>query len=290
MNVAAVLEVGCERSIIDVTDAPAHHWANRLAENAKNALLSELTLYPKPGLVSFVDTGSHLDMTAATFLRSIASLTHYFRAIAIRGRNAAPFADLEHLGIAAERRMMAATGGVNTHRGAIFAIGLLCAAAGDGDISPERLRRRLLALWGTDLRARVHAGTASHGGRVAVQHGLRGARAEAAAGFPVIFEHVVPALRAARAAGLDERHAHLQAFFVAMAELDDTNLVHRAGMEGLRFARNAAHGFLDGGGACAADAIVRAERIHRSFVERRLSPGGAADALASASWIVRVCG
>jgi triphosphoribosyl-dephospho-CoA synthase len=228
-------------------------------------------------------------MTAETFLRSIAALRGYFRAISACGVAARPFVELEQLGIAAERRMLEATGGVNTHRGAVFALGLLCAAA-DHALSADDLRRRLLALWGADLRARVRTDAVSHGQRVAQRHGLRGARAEAAAGFPVLFDHAVPALREARACGLDDRRAHLQAFFVAMAELDDTNLVHRAGLEGLRYARNAAKGFLVAGGAYAPEAIVRAGRLHHAFVERRLSPGGAADVLAAASWVVRICG
>ncbi len=289
MRVAARCAASRERPVAVRDEVRGPPWANQLADAATDALLAELRLYPKPGLVSFVDNGSHGDMTAATFLRSIASLRGYFRAIAMRGQEAAPFPELARLGIAAERRMMVATGGVNTHRGAIFTMGLLCAAAGHHRPSAERLRRRLSELWGADLCARVADDDASHGQRVARALGLRGARAEAAAGFPVIFDHAVPALRAARAFGLGDRLSHLQAFFVIMSELEDTNLVHRAGMDGLRYAREAASVFLGEGGAYAPDAIVRAERIHRSFVERRLSPGGAADALAAASWVVRIC-
>lgn len=264
--------------------------AHRLAGAAVDALHAELALYPKPGLVSFVDSGSHSDMTATTFVNSIAALRDYYSAIAISGAKDAPFAELEMLGIGAERRMLAATGGINTHRGAVFTLGLLCAAAGAHDLSADDLRGRLLALWGADLRARAGLDASSHGQRAALGHGLRGARAEAATGFPVLFEHVVPALRDALAAGLDERRAHLQAFFVAMAELDDTNLVHRGGLAGLRQARDAANEFLAAGGAYAADAIERAELIHHAFVGRRLSPGGAADVFAAATWIVRICG
>ena len=272
------------------TDARSPERAGWLADAAVEALHVELALYPKPGLVSFIDSGSHVDMTAETFLRSIAALGGYFRAIAARGADLAPFALLEHLGIDAERRMLSATGGINTHRGAVFVLGLLCAAAGAAALSAAGLRRRLLDLWGADLLARVASDDRSHGQRAAQRHGLRGARAEAAAGFPVLFEHAVPALRGALSAGLDERRAHLQAFFVALAELDDTNLVHRAGLAGLRYARTRAKEFLAAGGAYAPDALARAEHIHHAFVARRLSPGGSADVLAAASWVVRVCG
>ena len=94
------------------------------------SLYDELSLYPKPGLVSLVDNGSHCDMDAGTFMRSLFALRRYFFHIAAAGAANAPFSELKRLGIAAERRMLAATGGVNTHRGAIFCIGMLCAAAG----------------------------------------------------------------------------------------------------------------------------------------------------------------
>ncbi len=91
-------------------------------------------------------------------------------------------------------------------------------------------------------------------------------------------------------AGLDRRHAHLQTFFAVMAALDDTNLAHRGGLEGLRFAQDRARIFLAAGGAHRPDAAARAGAIHREFVARRLSPGGTADVLAAACLIGRVCG
>jgi triphosphoribosyl-dephospho-CoA synthase len=97
---------------------------------AIRSLYRELMLAPKPGLVSPVDSGSHRDMDVRTFMRSLHSLRRYFPAIARCGVDLPAFADLQKLGIAAEAAMLRATGGVNTHRGAIFNLGLLCAAAG----------------------------------------------------------------------------------------------------------------------------------------------------------------
>ena len=74
-----------------------------------------------------------------------------------------------------------------------------------------------------------------------------------------------------------------------MAVLDDTNLAHRGGMAGLRYAQAAASGFLRAGGAARSDAETHALHIHRAFVARRLSPGGAADVLAAAIFVERVC-
>jgi len=278
-------------------DAVPHAGANAshaaLGRAAIVSLYDELALEPKPGLVSFADTGSHDDMNAATFLRSLFALRHFFVRAAAQGAASADFAPLEALGIAAEARMLRATGGVNTHRGAIFTLGLLCAAAGAARAeglacSATHLRGVLLARWGDALAARARCALDSHGARAARAHGLRSAAEEAAQGLPTLFEHVLPALRAARRAGADDRGARLHALFTAMAEVDDTNLVHRGGLQGLRDAKRLARNFLAEGGGMTPDAPVRAARVHALFVERRLSPGGAADLLAAACWVERV--
>lgn len=104
----------------------AHH----IARLAVRSLYQELALYPKPGLVSFLDNGAHRDMNAATFMRSLFSLRGYFVATAAAGMRDAEFNELQQLGLAAESRMLLATRGINTHRGAIFTLGMLAAAAG----------------------------------------------------------------------------------------------------------------------------------------------------------------
>ena len=266
-----------------------------LGRAATVSLYDELALAPKPGLVSFEDSGSHADMDAGTFLRSLFALRHYFPRIAAQGAASAGFAPLAALGIAAETRMLRATGGVNTHRGAIFTLGLLCAAAGAAGrgCDADRLRATLVTRWGEALAARARVTRdarepQSNGARAAWLHGLRSAATEAALGLPTLFEHVLPALRAARRADADDRNARLHALFVAMAEADDTNLAHRGGVEGLHFARCQAREFLAAGGGLQAGAVARAKRVHALFVERRLSPGGAADLLAAACFVERV--
>ena len=277
-------------SVASAYNAPDAH-AQRNGRAAIAALYDELALAPKPGLVSFVDSGSHTDMDATTFMRSLFALRHYFARIASLGAAGAPFHALEALGIAAEARMLAATGGVNTHRGAVFTLGLLCAAAGEGAwLSASQLRERLMHCWGDALRARLHRASGSNGRRAADAHGLRSVGAEAALGFPTVFEHAVPALARARALGLNDHPARLQTLFEIIAVLDDTNLAHRGGLAGLRFAQAEARAFLRAGGAARPEAMAHAQAIHRAFVERRLSPGGAADVLAAACLIERIGG
>lgn len=257
------------------------------------ALFDELSLAPKPGLVSFVDSGSHRDMDAHTFMRSLFALRGSLRTFARLGARDVDFAALEREGIAAEARMLAATGGVNTHRGAIFTLGLLCASAGllmarSQPLDAASLRHCMVEAWGNALTARAHRPSSSNGSRAALRHGLRSAGAEAAMGFPVLFDVALPALRRTLACGHGARAARLDALFAAMAVLDDTNVVHRGGIDALRDVKRAAAAFIAAGGAAGADAIDHAQSLHRAFVARNLSPGGAADVLAAACWVQRV--
>jgi len=272
--------------------------AQRLARAAVRALYAELVLEPKPGLVSLRDTGSHSDMDASHFVRSLFALRHYFAYMVRAGADGAPFARLQTLGQQAEARMLAATGGINTHRGAIFCLGLLCASAGWRSahalpLHPQGLRDSLLQQWGAALQARAARArqlpARSHGQRAARAHGLRSAGDEAALGFPVLFGTTLPALLRAQAQAWPDRSARAQALFATMAVLDDTNLVHRGGMPGLLDAQQAAQRFLQAGGAGVPDWRARARAVHHDFVARRLSPGGSADLLGAACWIAQVC-
>jgi triphosphoribosyl-dephospho-CoA synthase len=257
---------------------------------AVRALLGELAAFPKPGLVSFVDTGSHADMTARHFVRSAAALRHYYTAVSRAGARAARFDELRRIAVEAEVAMLRATGGVNTHRGAIFSVGLLAAAAGAAT-SPTRSGKTLGTTvrerWGGDIAAH-RRDAASHGSAVTRHHGTGGAQAEAAAGFPSVYGVALPAYRAVLQAGLPPQAAAVQAFFALLAHVEDTNLLHRGGAEGLRLARHAARGFLEAGGVYAPDAGPRALAVHRALVERRLSPGGCADLLAACLFVAAV--
>lgn len=266
--------------------------ADTIAAWAEYSLLLEVSTWPKPGLVSDVDNGSHTDMDAAMFRRSAAAIRPYFRDLAAAGADGAEMAALRSIGVAAERAMLEATAGVNTHRGAIFGMGLLCAAAGlraAGHIERNlTLGRVVAARWGCDIAGGPRL-PFSHGAMARRRHGAGGAPREAANGFPSVFDVGLPTLRAApRSSGGDAEAARVQAFFALLAVLEDTNLLHRAGAEGLRYAQQEARHFLRDGGVSAAGWRARAAAVHRSFVARRLSPGGAADMLAMSLFVHRL--
>lgn len=273
----------------------ARSLRRRVARLAVRSLYAELALYPKPGLVSLVDSGSHDDMTAATFVRSMFALRRYFAQITAAGIDDAPFAVLRRLGIAAEERMLRATGGVNTHRGAIFCLGLLCAAIGRCHgagvaLEPGAIRAMLLARWGRDLGAHRAGGGASHGARVRLRYAAGGAREEGARGFPSVFAVGLPALQAALRDGRGLRAARIDALFALMAHVSDTNVYHRGGIDGARTVRRMARAFVARGGTAAPDWQARALACHRVFVAARLSPGGAADLLGAVCLLHAACG
>lgn len=259
-------------------------WAERVAAIAEHSLLLEVSTFPKPGLVSDIDNGSHPDMHAAMFRRSAAAIRPFFRELVVAGVCNAEMATLRRIGLRAERAMLVATRGVNTHRGAIFGVGLLCAAAGlrarcQGYVNVS-LGRLVAARWGRDIVGGPRLSD-SHGEMASRRYGAGGARQEAARGFPSVYEVGLPAFQAAlRATGGDAAAARVQACFALIAILEDTNLLHRGGADGLRFAQQCAQRFLDTGGVRQPRWQARAEAAHHAFVERRLSPGGAADVLA----------
>lgn len=278
-------------------DAPGRFTLDRdlrrIGRAAVRALYDELSLTPKPGLVTLVDKGSHTDMDAGTFMRSLFALRHAFVRFAWLGAQAATFPLLEQCGIEAEATMRRATGGINTHRGSIFMLGLLCAAAGavramGEPMKAARLRSALVFHWGDALRLRAEKVSGLPGGNAARRYGLRGASVEAALGFPVLFETALPAWAACRRRGLSFTQVRLDTLFHVVAVMDDCNLAHRGGLDGLRHAQALAAGFLAAGGSAASSGLEAACAIGDAVVAANLSPGGAADVLAAACWFERV--
>lgn len=275
--------------VISVPKAEGDSLTRSIAGLARQALLMEVMTWPKPGLVSHRDSGSHADMTLETFQCSADAIVPYFQEMADAGSADAPMSVLRRIGLRAEDAMLAATAGVNTHRGAIFGMGLLCAAAGAATApggssgagsGGSILGRYVASRWGRDILA-GSSFSQSHGATVSRRYGIGGARTEAAAGFPSVYEVGLPALRAAcRLLPTDPEASRIHAFFSLLAEVEDTNLFHRGGRPGADFARTQARGFLACGSVRNEAWRDEAERIHRLFVQRRLSPGGCGDLLA----------
>jgi triphosphoribosyl-dephospho-CoA synthase len=265
-------------------EAQASENAASIAGSAARCLLQELETWPKPGLVSHVDRGSHNDMDADTFRRSAAAIKPYLQLLAEAAARGCGMGRLRIIGLEAEAAMLAATSGINTHRGAIFGLGLLCAAAGaksSGRVDfGLPLGSIVSRLWGSSILdgpVLLH----SHGSAARRRFAAGGARLEAATGFPSVYQIGLPALRrGVLAAPEDGEAARVETCFALIASVEDTNLLHRGGLDGLRFAQLATRRFLDDGGVGKRNWRARAQSVHESFIARRLSPGGSADLLA----------
>jgi len=265
--------------------------AEAIGTLAADCLIREVETWPKPGLVSHVDSGAHDDMDVDTLRRSARVLAPYFADLADAGAHGAEMDRLRAIGIAAEAAMRRETGGVNTHRGAIFGLGLLAAAAG------FRARYGVAAALGGIVMARwgvaIIGGPIdlhSHGSMVARRYQAGGARVEAAAGFPSIYAVALPALAEGRRLARDEEAARVHACMTLIAEVEDSNLLYRGGPAGLAYAQRAARAFLAAGGVGASDWRARAADMHDGFVARRLSPGGCADLLAMTLFVEAIGG
>ncbi|MBP3304627.1 MAG: triphosphoribosyl-dephospho-CoA synthase CitG [Oscillospiraceae bacterium] len=274
----------------------AHFFPGDIGALAVQSLLDEANTTPKPGLVDRRNNGSHRDMDIGTFTASAHALGPYFRQCVQIGQetaDAAPeqtFSLLRRAGLEAEKAMYRATGGVNTHKGAIYTMGILCGSLGRL-WTPERPiaeTERILSETARISRQAAQAdfqnisGCPTAGERLYLERGLTGIRGEAAAGLPSVKEIGLPAYRRCLHRGLSPNDAGAVALLHLIAGVSDTNLYHRGGAEGARYAAEAAAALL------SAPTIARLEALDDAFIARRLSPGGCADLLAATYFLDRL--
>ena len=238
---------------------PSSSWPFLLAELADRALRMELDTPLKPGLVGPDSAGAHADMDYALMRRGIAAIRPFFPRMA----QAATADELRQLGIDAEQAMMAATGGVNTHRGAIFALGLALNAGGDSG--------RMAAL----------------AARICGANDSLGARRMALGGYAALFDRWLPYYRGVKA----DAYGLQKTLLKIMSELDDTCVIHRVGYERAQQVKAEAGEIAGQAGnddKCQAgndeivmpDLIGHLKELCMRYAAERISPGGAADMLA----------
>lgn len=290
-----------------------------VAECALEALLLEVAATPKPGLVDRRNNGAHRDMNFYTFIRSALSLRPHFAIMAQAGQDLAQkppqelFNYVRILGLAAEKDMFAATNNINTHKGALFALGLLCASAGQAccrsadrsgwqpaalgqfvaQMSQGLCQRELadlntLAAQATNATQATGAvslnnaepdikvrptAALTHGQRMYLQYGACGARGQAESGFTQVIEKYLPYLRDLKKQQLDQDEILVRTLLLIGADLDDTNILNRVGATKAAWAKE----------ACAAlhehythEAACQLDDL---FIKERISPGGSADLL-----------
>lgn len=251
-----------------------------IAHLATRALRTELNTTPKPGLVDSRDNGSHTDMDHAIMMRGIRALHPFFVRLALLGYapQLPPHSEVVSIGLEAERAMLVATGGVNTHKGALFALGLAVIAAAHAATHPAAMSANPPAFLSATIAALAAAfpdTQGTHGSRAKVEASpvvsLKSALDNAREGYARLFDDWLPFYAARRRA--NDTYAPHRTLLRIMAELDDTNIVHRSSVDTMiqvkMQARQLLNDFSEPG----------LEAMNRSFIMRNLSPGGSADML-----------
>jgi triphosphoribosyl-dephospho-CoA synthase len=271
-------------------EAVALSLADRLADLAVDALIDEADLSPKPALVDRRGNGAHSDLHLGLMHASALSLWPAFKEMAEAalqfGVVCQPLREaIGRIGREGEAAMLHTTGGVNTHRGAIWALGLLVVAVA---LEPAHrtpaaigLRAARLALI-DDRNSPVQN---SHGAEVAQRYGARGAREQAQLGFPAVLQWGLPQLQRSRATGHGEQNARLDALLAIMTTLGDTCVLYRAGEAGLEAMQRGAQKVLDAGGSASLSGRRCLHELDQQLLSLNASPGGAADLLAACLFI-----
>ena len=261
-----------------------------VGQQALRALMTEVCITPKPGLVDRANNGAHKDMNIFTFIDSATALFPYFCDVAeysqkYEGELEDLLPELAPIGIKAEEAMFRATGGVNTHKGAIFSLGILCAAA----VSKKRPLSEACALIAKSrTRGRTNDPVTTNGERIYTQYGISGILGEAAAGFPNVFDVALPVLRKQVEAGSSLEEAGVAALLHLIASVDDTNIIARRGIDGLRQIQKEV-GDKISSFTNPNQYIAYAEELDERFIGQNISPGGCADLLAAGLFVLEGC-
>lgn len=279
------------------------NYAVWLGNMAGLALLEEVDTAPKPGLVDSLSNGAHRDMNLLTFQRSADALIPYFWKFAETGIQMSEkpegcFLKIRQIGIQAEEAMYEATGQINTHKGAVFTMGILCAAAGIcykkyGQVSisslivQEQKMVKNILLNELDLIQIQNSGD-THGKKNLCTYGSRGIRGEAADGYPSVINLALPVIRQGKKEGRNWNLVKIQALFTLMSQVEDGNMLSRCKSEGLKEVQKLSKEFLLSGGAYSKGAIEELTKLDTYFIHKNYSSGGCADLLAAAIFLSEI--
>lgn len=268
-------------------------FAHQIAALAQRAVLYEVATNPKPGLVDPLNRGSHADMDFFTFLASGSAIYKGMFECVLTGirehKSVDVLIELRKVGIECEKDMFAATKGINTHKGIIFSLGLICASAGilkgkNQSISTrsicdtvKRITRDLVI---KDFQNLDNKKDLTQGEKFFKEYGIKGIRGEVELGFPTVINKGMPVLRELHEMSYTKNEMFLQVLLNIMTEVEDTNIISRGGIESLEFVQMKSREFIVKGGINNPGYKDELILMNNEFVDKNISPGGAADLLA----------
>ena len=272
-----------------------------LWQAASEAVADEIATAPKPGLVDTLGQGCHLDMTWRTFIKSAQAIEPFWEYQALIGLSGTSPSEslgrLRFIGLEMEKKMFAATSGINTHKGLIFLLSLLLYGAGYCIYSRKELTPENIACFASgsvegltsrelsSLSEKIASENLTNGERLFLTHGITGARGEAEKGFPSLLQHGLPELRRVSSMGGSINSSHIAALLEIMHNCEDSNVIHRGG-----------YGFWQNDYKDMVKETIEKfdplsedyrpiEDLEKKFLRYRISPGGAADLLCCSIYI-----
>ena len=265
---------------------------------ATKALLMEVSATPKPGLVDRHNSGSHRDMDITTFQTSALTLSSWFYRFAEYGvlhRENEPesiLAGAREIGVQAEKAMFQATGGINTHKGAVFSGGILCLAygyLGEAAVDSCLLQETCVKISSPAMKdlKKINPRRATVGEQLYLEHGVLGIRGEAADGFPTVFQTGIPVMRKLLESGYSVNDAGILTLIHIMAALPDTNVMHRSSYEEALILQSRMK-LLAEERPEKKDYRRILENLDQEFIRRNISPGGCADLLAMTYFVLEM--
>lgn len=292
------------RITFEMTEECARILTDLITGYALEGMLFEVSATPKPGLVDRINQGAHRDMDFFTFMSSAAGLHSCFDRAVRAGVSLAdrPIREvlpaLQKIGVEEEQKMFSFTKGVNTHKGMIFTLGMLCGAAGwqmnKGDLSAQTLCRLVsemcAGITGAAFRNLHQKEALTKGEKMYLRYGCTGARGEVEGGYQTVLKYSLPIYTSLREQGTELNCALLQALLSLIANTVDTNILSRHDWKTAEYARQEAARTLACGGALTEEGMRRIREMDEDFIRQYISPGGCADLLAVTHFLYAVSG
>ncbi len=262
-----------------------------ICAKANRALLYELAVSPKPGLVDRFDTGAHNDMDFFTFIDSISLLSGYLTKVmnlALANYDLEPpllLKQLRYLGLKAEQDMYTLTKGINTHKGAIFGLGIISACLavlyGRGQAININTICDLAQQMASEILADFEQNTLkqqplSNGEQLYNQCQIYGARGEAYQGFSTVRDIAYPKFCALINSGYSLNQAAAITLVHLISHTQDSNIIKRSNQQTLAQIQNQLQDILDDDNLILANLAA----LNQQFINLNISPGGSADLLA----------
>ena len=269
--------------------------AIRIGQSITAGILLEVSCSPSPGLVNPFSMGAHKDMNFFSFLLSSSTISPYFAIFAQMGINweeeNSLLGKLREIGTDVEKQLLKITGGVNTQRGILFLGGIVAAASGmamnTGRITMENISKNVSKICNglvekelKVLKYKKNYTDYTDGEKLFLKYGIEGIRGEVEKGLPSILNVGYPQFIKGMQSNIGLNNAMIDSLLHLIATVEDTTILSRLGIDGLKKAQIEAKKVISQGSVYTEEGIKGILDLDKYFIKENISPGGSADLLA----------